>query len=86
MRRSLLVLSSILAVSTALLSGCTTPEAPKPTPASPTPVATASPVASPAVSPTASPTGSPVKSPDNKNGEVKNVNKDVKPTSAVNKP
>lgn len=69
--RSPILLTSTLAIATAVLAACDPPkpEPPKP-PASPTPVVVSSP------SPVASPTGSP------KVGgtpEVKNVNKDVKP-------
>jgi len=79
MRRSI-ILTSVLAVSTAVLGACDTPkpEPPKPPAASPTPAAAASP------SPIASPTGSPAKpgsSPEVKKADDKAVNKDAKPAT-----
>lgn len=78
MRRSL-VLSTVFAATTAMLSACQ-PEAnvtPNKPPATPAPVSTASPMTSPPVSPTASP------GLDNSKKEPAKDVKDVKPTGSV---
>lgn len=78
MRRSI-VLTSILAIATAVSVACEPPkpEPPKP-PASPTPVVVSSP------SPAASPTGSPKAggTPEIKKDTGTNVNKNVKPVES----
>ncbi|HEX3100445.1 MAG TPA: hypothetical protein VHQ01_01560 [Pyrinomonadaceae bacterium] len=79
MRRTF-ILSTVLAVSTAVLGACDpkpdVPNKPAPTPA---PVATASPVASPSISPVKPGTTPEVKKTDDKKTpDAKDVNKDVK--------
>ena len=79
MRRTI-VLSTVLAVSTAVLGACEAkPEAPnKPAP-TPAPVATASPAPSPSLSPVKPGTTPEVKKTDDKKTpETKDVNKAVK--------
>jgi len=84
MRRTI-ILSTVLAVSTAVLGACDPkPEVPNKPAATPAPVATASPVASPVASPSVSPvkpgtTPEVKKTDDKKTPDAKDVNKDVKP-------
>jgi len=83
MRRSL-ILSTVLAVSTAVLGACDPkPVVPNKPAATPTPAVTASPLASPVASPTVSPikpgtTPEVKKTDDKKSPDAKNVNKNVK--------
>lgn len=81
MRRSI-ILTTVLAVSTAVLGACETPKPEVPNkPATPAPTATAAP-ATPA--PTGSPVTTPVKpgtTPEVKKTDDKNVNKEVKPAA-----
>ena len=81
MRRSI-ILTTVLAVSTAVLGACDPkPEVPN-KPATPAPTATAAPA-------TPAPTGSPVTAvkpgttPEVKKTDDKNVNKEVKPAATV---
>jgi len=79
MRRSI-ILTTVLAVSTAVLGACETPK-PEVKPATPAPTATAAP-ATPA--PTGSPVTTPVKpgtTPEVKKTDDKNVNKQVTPAA-----
>ena len=81
MRRSI-ILTAVLAVSTAVLGACETPK-PEVKPATPAPTATAAP-ATPA--PTGSPVTTPVKpvtTPDGKKTDDKGTNKEVKPVATV---
>lgn len=81
MRRSI-ILTSVLAVTTAVFSACETKtETPNKPPATPAPVATTTPAPAtpaPTGSPTSSP-GKPIMTPEVKKDDVKNVNKDAKP-------
>ncbi len=78
MRRSI-ILTTVLAVSAAVLGACETPK-PEVKPATPAPTATAAPA-------TPAPTGSPLSTvkpgttPEVKKTDDKNVNKEVKPAA-----
>ena len=81
MRRSI-ILTTVLAVSTAVLGACETPKPEVPKPATPAPTATVAPA-------TPAPTGSPLSTvkpgttPEVKKTDDKGTNKEVKPAATV---